>query len=190
MRRLLVMIIALAAIAAPALAQDLPKLRAGQWDILIDRGKAGQGQPPVKSTMCTDDAVQREMIVSGMGMSREICTRHDFRREGARFVGSAECRFGDSKMKSRSTMTPTGDTAYRVEIAATFDPPFMGMKDSHTTLDGKYVGPCRAGFVPGDVVGPAGQKFNIRNLGQGKAPPVPTAPPTATPSAPAKKAAQ
>jgi len=190
MRRLLLTIVALGAAALPALAQDLPKLRAGQWEILIDRGKAGQGQPPVQSTMCTDDTVQREMLVSGMGMSREICTRNDFRRDGARYVGSAECRFGDSKMTSRSVMTLTGDTAYRVEVAATFEPPFMGMKDSHTTLDGKYVGPCRAGLVPGDIVSPTGQKFNIRNLGQGKAPPAPKSPPTATQSAPAKKAAQ
>ncbi len=189
MRPLLASLVVLAA-ASPALAQDLPRLRAGQWDILIDRGKAGQGQPPVTSSMCTDDTVQREMLVNGMGMSREICTRNEFRREGPRYVGVAQCRFGDSRMTSRSVMTLAGDTAYRVEVTATFDPPFMGMKDSHTTLDGKYAGPCRAGLVPGDIVGPAGQKFNIRSLGQGKLPPAPRTPPTATPSASAKKAAQ
>lgn len=193
MRRLLATVATVAVLAGAAgsaLAQDLPKLRAGQWDILIDRGPAAHGQPPVKSTMCTDDAVQREMLASGMGMSREICSRNDLRRDGARFVGTAQCRFGDSKMTSRSVMTLTGDSAYRVEIVATFDPPFMGMKDSRTTLDGKYVGPCRAGLVPGDIVGPAGQKFNVRNLGQGQAIPSPKGPPTATPSASAKKAAQ
>jgi len=188
MHRLLLPLLVLVA-AAPAAAQDYPRLKAGQWQIVIDRGKAGQSQPPVRSTMCTDDAVQRDMLVSGMGMSREICTRNDFRRVGARFVGSAECRFGDSRMTSHSTMTLTGDTAYRVVVDARFDPPFMGMKESQTTLDGTYVGPCRDGLVPGDIVGPAGQRFNIRNVGQGKPPPMPKLPPTATPTAPAKKAA-
>ena len=77
----------------------------------------------------------------GAGMSREMCTKNDFKRDGARYVGNAECKIGESKIVSRSVMTLTGDTGYRTEISATYDPPFMGMKDSQTVLDGKYVGP-------------------------------------------------
>ena len=51
-------------------------------------------------------------------------------------------------------MTLTGDTGYHTEINATYDPPFMGMKESQTMLDGKYVGPCRDGLVPGDFITP------------------------------------
>ena len=155
---------ALACAAASASAQDYPKLKAGQWEMTITSPNRPQGSPPAKSTMCTDEAVQREMMTAGQGMSREMCTRNEFKRDGARFVGSSECKIGDSKIVSRSVMTLTGDTAYHTEISASYDPPFMGMKDSKTTLDGKYVGPCTNGLVPGDFIGPNGQKFNVKGM--------------------------
>ena len=130
--------------------------------------------------MCIDDALQREMMSMGAGMSREMCTRNEFKRDGARYVGNAECRIGESKIVSRSVMTLTGDSAYHTEINATYEPPFMGMKDSQTMLDGKYVGPCRDGLAPGDFIGPNGQKFNIR--GHGVAGKPPAAPPSPTPA--------
>ena len=178
--------------ASVATAQEYPKLKAGQWDLTLDRGKAANGAPPMKTTMCTDDAVQREMMTMGAGMTRDTCTKLEFKRDGARFLGSAECKFGESKMTSRSVMTLTGDTAYRTEINATFDPPFMGMKDSQTTLEGKFAGPCKDGMVPGDILTAGGQKFNVKNIGQGKAAPAAKSAPTpsATQPAPAKKAAQ
>lgn len=155
--------IACIAIAGAAFAQEYPKLKSGQWDLTITTSKAKGGQAQ-KSTMCVDDALQREMMSMGAGMSREMCTRNEMKRDGARYIGSAECKIGESKIISRSVMTLTGDSAYHTEINATYDPPFMGMKDSQTILDGKNTGPCRDGLTPGDFIGPNGQKFNIRNL--------------------------
>jgi hypothetical protein len=179
--------IACIALAGAALAQDYPKLKPGHWQLTINTSNA-KGGPPQKSTMCVDDALQREMMSMGSGMSREMCTRNEFRRDGARYVGNAECKIGESKIVSRSVMTLTGDTGYHTEINATYEPPFMGMKDSRTTLDGTYMGPCPAGMTAGDFVGPNGQKFNIRNLaaaGKGAgAPPAPSSPPAQRPKAP------
>jgi len=155
---------ALACAAASAVAQDYPKLKAGQWEMTIASPNRPQGSQPAKATMCTDEAVQREMMTAGQGMSREMCTKNEFKRDGARYVGNSECKIGDSKIVSRSVMSLTGDTAYHTEINASYDPPFMGMKDSKTTLDGKYVGPCTNGLVPGDFIGPNGQKFNVKGM--------------------------
>ena len=115
-----------------------------------------------------------------------MCTRNEFKRDGAKHhVGSAECKFGESKIVSRSVMTLTGDTGYKTEINATYDPPFMGMKDSQTTLEGKYVGPCRDGMVPGDFIGPDGQKFNIKGIAIKGKPPMPPAQPARPAKGPA-----
>ena len=54
------------------------------------------------------------------------------------------CKIGESKITSHSVMTMQGDTGYKTEVSATYDPPFMGMKDSTTTVEGKYVGPVQA----------------------------------------------
>jgi hypothetical protein len=164
MRPTLIAFALTAAFAATSLAQDYPKLKAGQWELTTITSKANGGAPPTKSTICTDEAVQKEMMTMGAGMSKEMCTKNEMRRDGAKLIGNAECKLGDSKIVSKSVMTLSGDTAYRTEISATYDPPFMGMKESQTTLEGKYVGPCRDGLVPGDFVGPNGQKFNVKGI--------------------------
>jgi len=164
-----------AAAASLAIAQDYPKLRSGQWEMTTTSVKAGAGAP-TKSTMCTDDALQKEMISMGAGMRKEMCTKNEFRRDGSKITMSSECRIGDSKVVTSAVMTLSGDTGYKTRIASSFDPPFMGMKDSQTTLEGKYVGACRDGMVPGDFITPGGQKINIKGMAMGK-PPTPPAQP-------------
>ncbi len=184
------LIVALCLAAAPlATAQDYPKLKAGQWEITMDVGQRAKDAPPTKTTMCIDDVSQKQMYASGMGAARETCSKNEFRRDGARYVGYSECKFGDSKMTGRSVMTLTGDTAYKLVVTSSYNPPFMGMKDSQTTLDGKHVGACRDGLVPGDMLLPGGQKVNVTNIGKASATPS-KSPSTATQNAPAKKAAQ
>ena len=82
-------------------------------------------------------------------------------------------------------MTLTGDTAYRTESRAVYDPPLNGMQESHITLEGKYAGPCRDGLVPGDFIGPNGQKFNLKGIGAGKGAMPPTAQPKQSRKGPA-----
>lgn len=171
------------ALAGHAVAQDYPKLKSGQWDVTINTGKAASA-PPTKSTMCIDDALQREMTSMGSGWSREMCTKNEMKRDGARFVGNAECKIGESRIVSHSIMTLTGDTAYHTEVNATFEPPFMGMKDSKTSVDGKYVGPCKDGLVPGDFIGPNGQKFNVKSMASAKPPAMPSSQPPRPAKAP------
>jgi len=185
MRPLLTLFVVAATCAGAASAQEYPKLKAGQWDMTIVSAKGNTNAAPVKSTMCTDDALQRDMIAMGAGMSREMCTKSEFKRDGARYIVVAECKLGESKFVSRSVMTVSGDTSYHTEISASYDPPFMGMKESQTTLDGKYAGPCRDGLVPGDFIGPGGQKFNMKNIAASRTLPLPSTAPT-QPSAPAK----
>ncbi|MCC6197303.1 MAG: DUF3617 family protein [Burkholderiales bacterium] len=185
MHRSTLLLAALAATAAGA--QDYPRLKAGQWDMTITTSRAQSGSAPVKSTMCTDEALQKELVTMGVGMSREMCSKNEFRRDGARWIGNAVCKIGESKIASRSVMTPAGDTAYRTEINATYEPPFMGMKESQTTIEGKWTGPCRDGMAVGDFIGPSGQKLNIKGMAAAAKPP---AMPPPQQSAPKAKAPQ
>lgn len=156
-------------------ADDYPKLKAGQWE--ITRGASGTaGSVPSKTTMCTDEALQRELTAMGIGMNKEMCVKTDIKRDGARIVITSECKIGESNIKSRAVMTMSGDTGYRTEIVASYDPPFMNMRDSTTMLEGKYVGACRDGLVPGDMVLANGHKMNIKGLADRKPSVVPAPP--------------
>ncbi len=153
------------ALAAPTAAQDFPKLKSGQWEVTTSTPKTPNA-PTHKITMCTDDAVQKQMMDMSKGMQREMCSKSDFRRDGASWVGDSVCQMGDSKMISHSVMTLQGDAAYKTVVSTKYEPAFMGMKDSSTTVEGKYVGACRDGLTPGDVLMPDGRKMNMKSIGQ------------------------
>ena len=151
------------AVAAPAATVDYPTLKNGQWDMTTSA--AGAGAAPQKSTICLDAATQQSMIDMGVGMQKEMCTRMDMRRDGAKFITDAECKLGNSIVRSHGVMTMSGDTAYRTETAATFDPPLgKDLRESKTVIEGKYAGPCRDGLQPGDMVTPTGQKINVNQM--------------------------
>ncbi len=168
---------ALAAMVATALSPcavaagklEFPTLKNGQWEMTTTSNAGGGG--PRKSTVCLDADTQKQMLDMSQGMQKEMCTKLDMRHEGSRYITDAECRLGDSVVKSHGVMTMTGDTAYRTESTATFDPPInKDLKEAKTVIEGKYTGPCREGMQPGDMVTATGQKLNLKDLPRPPAP--------------------
>ena len=114
--------------------------------------------------MCLDEATARDMYRFSQGMMEGMCSKFEVKHSGNRYTSEAVCKLGDSRMTAHSTMTLSGDTAYRIEGRSTYDPPFMGMKDATTTVEARHAGPCRPGQKPGDITTAGGQTINIRNL--------------------------
>ncbi len=166
--RSLVAPLALAALtlAPPAGAAgvtEFPTLKSGQWEMTTTSGAAAS--TPRKSTICLDASTQKAMLDMSAGMQKEMCTRMDMRRDGSKFITDAECKLGNSVVKSHGVMTMIGDSAYHTESSATFDPPFNDtLRETKTVIDGKYTGACRDGLQPGDMVTAAGQKINLRQM--------------------------
>jgi len=157
----------LAALAAlPAVAQDFPKLKSGLWEMTNTNSK--RPNEAMKSTICLDASLQQDMVKMSTGMMAGMCSKSEMHMTGNKFVGEATCNFGGSTMKSKSVMTLIGDTAYRTEAHATFDPPMGGNASSDTVIEGKHLGACKPGQQPGDMVMPGGQTINIRNIMNGK----------------------
>jgi hypothetical protein len=159
---------ALALAASHAVAVDFPTLKAGLWESQVTPEGTAQKVPATK--MCMDAALQKEMVDAGMGTMKELCAKNEIRREGNKIYGTAECKFGESTtMKSTSVTTFAGDTAYRTEVKASYDPPMAGKAAGNTLIEAKWTGPCPAGMQAGDVVLPDGRKINMRAMkGGGK----------------------
>ena len=176
-------LVALALASSGASAQQYPKLKPGLWQMSrnSDRAPDKAGMPPI--TVCFDESVQKEMWDMGAGAMRGMCSKTDFHMNGSGGSGETICNFGGSTAHSKSSMTLTGDTAYRTEVDTTFDPPMNGMARSHMTIDGKYLGACKPGQRPGDVTMPTGQVMNMRDMAGGR----PPGPPPRSAPAPAPK---
>lgn len=155
---------ALAASAGAATSDDYPRLRPGLWEVSSRTSAQAKGEPPAKSTMCLDEATAREMYRVSQGMMEGMCSKFEVKHVGNRYTSEALCKLGESRMTARSTMTLSGDSAYRIDGSSTYDPPFMGMKEATTTVEAKHAGACKPGQQPGDITTAAGQTINIRNL--------------------------
>jgi hypothetical protein len=169
-------LLALGGLAAlPAAAQDAPKLRAGQWEVVRKSDRAGD--KGMRMTMCMDDAMQREMWTMGMGAMRGMCSKSDIRFSGGRGSVDLVCNMGGSTMRSKAAITFTGDTAYRTDIDTTYDPPSNGMAHARTLVESRWLGTCKAGQQPGDMILPNGTTINMRNALGGAQPARPSTEP-------------
>jgi Protein of unknown function (DUF3617) len=152
----------LCAAAFGAGAADLPVLKSGLWE--VTRASTQQGDSKHLTTMCLDESVQAEMREFSLGVAKEMCSQNDRKIEGNRMTVSATCKLGPTTMKTHSVMLFTGNTAYHTTATAHYEPPFMNMTDTQSTVDGKWVGPCKPDQQPGDIVTETGQKINMKSM--------------------------
>jgi hypothetical protein len=145
-----------------AFAADLPVLKSGLWE--LSRSTSQQPETRRVTTMCLDESVQAEMREFGLGMAKELCSKSDRRVEGNRLIIDAVCKLGVTTMTTHSVMTFSGNTAYHTEGSATYDPPMMNTSESKSSIDGKWIGECKAGQQPGDITLESGQTINIKSM--------------------------
>jgi len=162
-------------VALPAVAQDAPKLRAGQWEVVRKSDRAGDAG--MRMTMCMDDATHRDMWTMGIGAMRGMCSKSDIRVSGGRGSVDLVCNVGGSTMRSKGAITFTGDSAYRTDIDTTYDPPSNGLAHARTVVESRWLGACKAGQHPGDMVLPNGTTINMRNALGGAQPARPSTDP-------------
>jgi len=148
--------------AVDTFAADLPVLKSGLWE--VSRASTQQSDQKHLTTMCLDESVQAQMREFSMGVAKEMCPQNDRTIEGNRMTVTATCNLGPTTMKTRSVMVFTGNTSYHTYATASYDPPFMDMTDAKSTVDGKWVGPCKPGQQPGDIVTETGQTINMKSM--------------------------
>ena len=148
--------------AFDSFAADLPVLKSGLWE--VSRVSNQQSDKKHLTTMCLDDSVQAEMREFSMGVAKEMCTQNERHVEGNRMTVKATCKLGPTTMKTESVMVFSGNTAYHTDATASYDPPFMNMSESKSTIDGKWAGPCKPGQQPGDIVTETGQTINMKEM--------------------------
>jgi hypothetical protein len=155
-------------LAQAAGLEDLPKRKAGLWEMSVI--SANGKQAPVTSRVCIDAATDAALTNFAVGVTSQICSKRDIRVSGSVATIDAVCKIGDSLQTSRSTITFSGTTAYRAEVRVHSEPPFMGRSDSTAAQQGKWTGPCPPDMKPGDLVMGNGAKINLRDMTGTKSP--------------------
>ena len=105
------------------------------------------------------------MQQAGKAMAQQMCQDVKLRRDGDKVIIESTCAMSPkSKMVSRGVMSGDYQSAYREESETRFDPPMAGIQNVRTTTEARWVGACKAGQRPGDVVTADGMKMNLLDM--------------------------
>ena len=151
--------------AASATAADLPKRKSGLWEITnASSARAKAGKEAMTMSMCVDQNADADWLQRGQQMSQSKCSKQEFKAERDRVTFSSVCTFGKTTATTNGVASGDFNKEYKVETLSTYDPPMGGMKEASNTLVAKWVGPCKPGQRPGDVIMPNGMTMNMNDI--------------------------
>ena len=163
-------LLALLALPAVVSAQDMPRRKSGLWETTMENS-AAKGTPGGKMTMtqCVDAAKDDVANQAAQQMGRDNkCSTGKVSQTPGRVSFDSTCEFAGTKMSSSTVIAGDFNSAYKMEIKAKYNPPMMGMSESTTTMDAKFIGACKPGMRPGDVTMPGGMTMNVYDMMEGK----------------------
>lgn len=120
----------LACACASANAIDPPKRKPGLWEINMQTGNFKR-----VTQMCVDPASEAKSNATTAEYLKQNCSKNELRMEGGKLISDSECTFAGQKVTGHTVTTYNGENAYRTE--------------GTTTVDAKWLGPCKPGQVPG-----------------------------------------
>ena len=149
-------------------AKDMPKRKSGLWELSM---KMDASSAPLRMQQCVDEKSDDLMQQQGEKQSRANCSKNTLSKTGNRITSEAVCKLGETTATTKAVFSGDFSTAYRAEIHSSFSPPLHGMKESNQIIEAKWLGPCKPGQKPGDVVMPGRGTINpaemMKNLPKG-----------------------
>lgn len=150
----------LLALSLPATAGDMPKRKPGLWE--INTRMAGQpSHGPIQQCIDanTDNIMQQEAAKSEFK-----CSAMDVKRQGDKTLMHSVCKIEATTATTDAVISGNFESGYRNDMSVRYDPPLMGMATAKMTQEAKWLGPCKPGQKPGDVVMPGMGKFNMQDM--------------------------
>ena len=168
--------------SAPARADDLPTRKPGLWEMKVN--KVGSVIPEMTMQHCTDETTDKDMINSVSPLAKQICSKQEVQKTATGYVTDSVCSVAGVSMTSHSEITGDFSAAYSVTTKSHLDKGPDSVRDTTTKIDAKYLGDCKPGQKPGDIVMPGGFKLNVKDAEKLKnllpsSSPSPSAPPPA-----------
>lgn len=145
--------------AVASFADDLPKRKAGLWEIQVTSEK----MPATTMKQCVDE--QTDIDIQEMsGDLKGMCSRNELKRTMSGYTMESDCKVGNSRVVSTGTLTGDFTSSYTMDMKSKYEPPMMGMAGGTTKMSARHLGACEPGQRPGDMILPGGMKMNINDM--------------------------
>lgn len=157
----LVLASALAGAVATVLAADIPNRKPGLWEIKTSmQGMPAGVIPPTQQ--CIDE--KTDVLMQQRAGQSGACQQMDLKRDGERTTIHSVCKHDQGTATTDATFIGSFDSSYSGNIKVKYEPPMQGISESTMTLEARWLGPCKPGQKPGDVM-INGMKFNPAQMG-------------------------
>lgn len=157
---LLVIVISVVGMAASALAGDMPKRKAGLWEINM-RMEGAPSMGPIQQ--CIDQNTDNIMQQQAKG-EKHNCSVMDVSTSGGRVRIHSVCKMEGTTATTDGVFEGSFESNYKGTMKTRFNPPLHGMSESNMTQEARWLGPCKPGQKPGDVIMPGKGGMNINEM--------------------------
>jgi len=134
-----------------AVAETPPHRKSGLWEIKTTVSNTPRS---FSAQICVDQNSDDLWTEGAKPDDQMTCSKTTIHKEGSTWVSESVCQVESSTATTRAVFTGSFDSSYRVESKSTYAPPLMGIKEGTTVMDAKWLGPCKPGQTPGDIIVP------------------------------------
>lgn len=149
--------------ASQLLAADLPKRKSGLWEMKTQMSGMPAGMPgsqPVQ--MCVDQNSDNMMRDQARG--KVDCPVMDVNRSGGKVTFHSVCKSEGTTVTTDGVMSGDFESGYRSEMTMNYSPAKNGMSTMKMSQEARWLGPCKAGQKPGDVIMQGMPAVNAGNM--------------------------
>ena len=141
-------------------AADVVWRKAGLWE--VDLWKDGEDATrAVRVQQCTDARSEPDVLLS-IVPGQEHCAPLKMSRSPKRRVINTQCQVHGTPVKAQLTMDGDFAVSYRGNFNVQYLAQSVASSPAGTTLfQARWIGPCRSGMVPGDMVLSNGITVNV-----------------------------
>lgn len=149
-----------AALAASAFAADIPKRKSGLWEINTHmEGVPNMGPMQQCIDQNTDNLMQEQAQ-----KEKPKCSVMDVKTQGNKVTMHSVCRIENTTATTDAVFTGAFDSAYKGNMHIRYNPPMQGMSESKMAMEARWLGACKAGQKPGDVIMPNMKNMNLNDM--------------------------
>ena len=146
-------------LAAPASAADAPKRKSGLWEVRTEMaGMPSRG--PIQ--MCVDQT--SDNLMQERAREKSNCSVMDVSRGAGKVTIHSVCKFDGTTATTDAVITGDFDSTYRNDMLIRYNPREHGMGEMKMTPEARWLGPCKPGQKPGDIMMPGMPPVNTGNM--------------------------
>ena len=139
---------------------EMPKRKAGLWEINMHmEGSPGMG--PIQQ--CIDQNTDNLMQQKAKDYKQD-CSVMDAKPAGNKVTIHSVCKMEGTTATTDGVFEGAFDSGYKGSMKTRYNPPYHGMNESSMTQDARWLGPCKPGQKPGDVIMPNMGGMNMKDM--------------------------